>query len=94
VPSQLIDPAYTCKGVWNSAHWCNNDFDRLMTELDGEVDLQKRRRIATEAARIQNEETPAIIAFWLDEFRATTRQVHGLATGPASHLDLAQVWMG
>jgi peptide/nickel transport system substrate-binding protein len=93
VPSQLIDPAYTCSGVWNSAHWCNKDFDRLMAELDGEADLQRRKQIATEAARIQQDETPAIIAFWLDEFRSTTQQVHGLAAGPASHLDLAKVWI-
>src|SRR3712207_8932605 len=35
--SQLIGPAYTCDGVWNSAHWCNEDFDAAMAALDSEV---------------------------------------------------------
>jgi peptide/nickel transport system substrate-binding protein len=93
VASQLIEPAYTCHAIWNSAHWCNAEFDRLMNDLDAELDLQKRRAIAAQAARIQQDETPALIAFWLDEFRATTKAVHGLAPGPNSHLDLGRVWM-
>ncbi len=93
VASQLIEPAYTCDGVWNSPHWCNKAFDGLMKDLDAEVDVVKRKQIATAAARIQQDEVPAVIAFWMDEFRSTTHQVHGLAPGPVSHLDLAKVWL-
>src|SRR4029453_14583448 len=42
--SQTIGPAYRCGAVWNSAHWCDQRFERLMHEFDGELDVEPRRK--------------------------------------------------
>ena len=88
--SQTIGPAYRCGAVWNSAHWCDERFERLMHEFDAELDLQRRRRVAADAAQVQHDAVPAVIAYWIDDLRASRTHVGGLATGPRP--DLAAIW--
>ena len=81
-PSQLIAPAYLSDGVWNSAHWRNRRFDDLIADFDAEVDVGRRRQLAIEAATLMQDETPALIPYWLRELRAVRREVQGVAPGP------------
>ena len=87
--SQTIGPAYRCGAVWNSAHWCDEQFERLMHDFDGELDLQRRRRLAADAAQIQHDAVPAVIAYWIDDLRASRVNVGGLAAGPRPDLATA-----
>ncbi len=89
--SPTITPAYLCGAIWNSAHWCNEEYDKLIREYDAELDQQRRKEIATSAAKIQQDETPVIIAYWIDELRATRKNVVGLAKGPNLQLDMSSV---
>lgn len=91
-PVQLITPAYTSDGVWNSSHWKNREFTSLISDLAATVDLQSQRQIAAKAAAIQNEETPAVIAYWIKQLRAKRTNLHGIASGPASHLEVSGMW--
>jgi peptide/nickel transport system substrate-binding protein len=101
---QTIAPAFLCRSVpsrdlsnadaaWNSAHWCNPRFGKLVSSFDAELDEDKRAAIAAEAAKIQHDEVPSIIAYWLKEQRATRSNVHGLSPGPASYLDPSGMWL-
>ena len=86
VPSQLIVPAYTSTGVWNSAHWKNKDFDQAVAGFDAELDEGTRKELALEAARIQHDEVPAVIAYWITQVRAVKKNLVGI---PGQFLDLA-----
>jgi peptide/nickel transport system substrate-binding protein len=100
---QTIDPAYLCRSVpnktlsnsggWNSAHWCDPAFDKLVQKFEGEADQQKRLSLAVSAAKIQQAEVPDVIAYWIKELRATRTNVHGLAAGPTFHLDASAMWL-
>jgi peptide/nickel transport system substrate-binding protein len=100
---QTIDPAYLCRSVpnktlsnsggWNSAHWCDPAFDKLVEQFEGEVDQQKRIATAVSAAKIQQAEVPEVIAYWIKELRATRNNVHGLPVGPTFHLDASAMWL-
>ena len=102
--SQTIAPAYLSDsvpapdlsnsgGAWNSAHWSSPEFDELVFQFDQELDEQKRLAVAAEAAALQNDEVPAIIAYWLKDVRTTAPKVHGLAAGPALHVDAREVYL-
>ena len=101
-PGQLIDPAFLCSsvpndklsnsGAWNSAHWCNTDFTNLMHQYEAEVDDQKRKQLAIQAAKIQNDQVPDVISYWIDELRATSNKVHGFPKGPITQVDCRAVW--
>ncbi|MDX6534745.1 MAG: peptide/nickel transport system substrate-binding protein [Gaiellales bacterium] len=100
---QTIDPAYLCRsvpapdlsnaGAWNSAHWCNEEFDHLVEAFEAEVDEQKRKELAVQAATIQQDEVPDVIAYWIRELRATRTNVNGIAPGPTFHLDAREMWL-
>src|SRR5919109_1414174 len=102
--SQTITPAYLCVsvpkpdlsnsgGAWNSAHWCNKEFGQLVFQFDQELDEQKRMEIAVEAATLQNDEVPSIIAYWIKEQRTTRKNVSGLPAGPTFHLDVRKMFL-
>jgi peptide/nickel transport system substrate-binding protein len=101
--SQTIGPAYLCRsvpkpdlsnsGAWNESHWCNEQYDKLVEQFDAELDQQKRHDIAVQAAKLQIEETPNVIGYWIKEQRTTRKNVHGLAAGPTFHLDPRRMWL-
>ncbi len=80
--SQLIAPAYLSHGVWNSAHWKNAQFDKLMADFDAQSDAGKRKQTAVQAARLMQDETPALIPYWIKELRAVANGLQGVAPGP------------
>ncbi len=88
VASQHFTVAYTCDGPWNSAHWCHEEFDRLALEFDATLDETRRAEIATRMAQIQQDETPAIIPYWIQRLRAVTKDVEGVEADPSANLDL------
>ncbi|MGH7077039.1 MAG: ABC transporter substrate-binding protein, partial [Acetobacteraceae bacterium] len=91
--SQAIIPEFPCGAQWNSAHWCNKEFDQTFIEYNGELDQQKRRKLALDLARIENDEVPVAIGYWINARRATTERVHGLAAAPDNFIDLGGVWL-
>ena len=102
--SQTIAPAYLSDsvpapdlsnsgGAWNSAHWSSPEFDDLVFQFDQELDEQKRLALGAEAAALQNDEVPAVIAYWLKDVRTTAANVRGLAAGPALHVDAREVYL-
>ncbi len=90
VPSQFILPAYTCGGVWNSAHWCNKGYDDLAEQYDATLDKQSRQSIARKLAMIQQDATPAIIAYWIRAPRAVRKRVQGVEPNGSDFLDLTR----
>ncbi len=93
VPSQFIIPELTCKGIWNSAHWCDPAFDKLSVQLDATLDEQSRKGIALKMAMIQLDETPQIVAYWIQTPRATTKKVQGVEANGSEFLDLTTAWL-
>lgn len=91
-PSQTILPAYLCHGIWNSAHWCDPSFDKVVAEFDATLDNQKRLKLAAQAAKIQHDAVPDVIAYWIKGLRTVQHDIHGLAKGPSFLLDVRPIW--
>ena len=92
--SQAIIPEFPCGAAWNSAHWCDKNFDSTFASYNAELDHQKRQKLAAQLATIQNEELPVAIGYWIAARRATAKSVHGLAAAPDNFIDLRGVWLG
>jgi peptide/nickel transport system substrate-binding protein len=94
VPSQVIDPAYLTGAIWNSAHWSNKTYDNLVNGSDKQLNFKKREAMVLQAAKIQNDEVPSVIAYWLQDLSAARKNVHGAPKGPAPYPDLTRIWLG
>jgi peptide/nickel transport system substrate-binding protein len=91
--SQAIVPAFPCGALWNAAHWCNEEYDRLFADFNAELDHEKRKAIALKLATIQHDEVPVMIAYWISAKRATSKAVNGFASAPDNFIDLRGVWI-
>ena len=98
-PSQLIDPAYLTSSIpppysgWNSAHWSNKTFDKLVFDADKQTSKAKYDSDVYKAAKIQNDEVPAIIAYWINDLHALKKTVHGVPKGPGPYPDFSATWI-
>jgi len=76
--------------VWNSAHWCSEEYDRLANQYDATLDQSSRRSIAGKLAGLQQDATPAIIAYWIRAPRAVRKRVQGVEANGSDFLDLTK----
>ncbi len=91
--SPLIEPAYTAKGIWNSSHWKNTQFDKLVSQFDAEADQGTRKQIVAQIAKIQNDATPTLISFFINGLRGVRKTVQGIENGPVDHIDASKIWL-
>ena len=92
VAAQYIQAMLTASSVWNSSHWANADFDNLFEQYSATVDEASRTAIATKMGTIQQDETPVLLAFWMDSLRATSAKVHNVQ-GLEAYLDLTRTYL-
>ena len=90
VPYQFFGSMLTSKGTYNSAHWKNPQFDKLALQCDAMVDQTSRGKIATQMATIMQEQTPIIVAYWINTLRATSKKVGGVEANGSEFLDLTK----
>lgn len=92
-PEQFALPMLRSIGAWNSSHWKNPQFDTALTQYNATLDESTRKRLATQMAAIEWDETPCIIAYWLNCTRGCRNNVHNLMGPGTGYLDLTTVWM-
>ena len=92
-PSQIIDPAYLTGGVWNSAHWSDPAFDKQVNGSDSQLNKAKRSAMILKAAKIQHDEVPAIIAYWLQDAHATSTRLHNVQGPVAPYPDYSAAYL-
>jgi peptide/nickel transport system substrate-binding protein len=93
IPSQYFIPMLTTDGIWNSSHWSNSQFDQLAKDYDATLDEAKRKDIGTQMATIQTDETPIVLAYWIEALRAMATNVNGLEANGAEYLDLTKAFL-
>jgi peptide/nickel transport system substrate-binding protein len=90
--AQAIIPEFPTGALWNAAHWQNADFDKLFADYNAELDHQRRKKLALELAKIQHEEVPVMICYWIAGQRATAKAVEGFPAAP-SQIDMRATWL-
>ncbi len=93
VPSQFFIPMLTTGGVWNNTGFSNAEFDRLADEYDATLDEAARRDIGVQMATIQTDETPIVLAYWIESLRAMSSKLQGVEANGAEFLDLTKAFI-
>jgi peptide/nickel transport system substrate-binding protein len=93
IPSQFFIPMLTSDGVWNSSRWKNAEFDELAKQYDATLDEASRRETGVKMATLQTDETPIILAYWIEVMRAATTKVQGVEANGAEFLDLSRAFL-
>ena len=88
-----IIPEFPCGAAWNSAHWCDKNFDSTFASYNAELDHQKRQKLALQLATFRTRSCRSQSATGSRRAGPTAKSVHGLAAAPDNFLDLRGVWL-
>lgn len=91
--AQLLDLAFTASAVWNTAHWSDPAFDKLVTSFESTTDVSTRNKLAQQLATIQQQQTPQVIFTWQDTLLFASDKVEGLTSNPSQFLRFTDTWL-
>ena len=90
VPNVFLSAPLMSDGTWNSAHFRNTDYDRLVSSYIASLDLESQRATAGKIQRLMLDETPILFAYFYDFLTATKKGVTGVQPTAMGHLLLGQ----
>ena len=72
----------TCKGAQNDSHWCNADFDALVTKARHVADPAERKKLYDQATEILLKEVPRLHLWHRRVFTGFSARVQGFTPHP------------
>ena len=90
---QMLSLIYLCDSSGTESKWCNEEFDALITEARGTLDVDARRELLTQAQQILADDGPIVCPYFRSYITAYTSRLHGFAAHPLRWLDLRRAWL-
>jgi len=76
---------------WNESEYANPVLDRLLTEAEGIIDVDKRRQIMAEIEVLMQEDGPIVQPLWRSELTFMDRRVKGFQMHPTTYIFASQL---
>ncbi|MBM3522201.1 MAG: ABC transporter substrate-binding protein [Alphaproteobacteria bacterium] len=89
----VLAAAYRTGGTWNESNWSNKEFDTLLAEAEGYLDVEKRRAVVAKLERIMLDDGPAVIPLWRAVFNYTDKKIKGYKIHPSIYIEFKDVWL-
>ncbi|MCI0635869.1 MAG: ABC transporter substrate-binding protein, partial [Actinobacteria bacterium] len=86
VPNVLLGAPLLSDGVWNAAHFQNQQYDDLVRSFFAEPDITAQRDLAGQIQTLLLDETPIIFAYFYNSLAATASNVQGVVPTAINHL--------
>ncbi len=78
---------------WNETKWVDKEFDQLLQEANGTLDVDARRKIFCKLEQIQQERGSIGNPFWLNVWMIARNRVMGLNPNPSLYMMFDDVWI-
>jgi peptide/nickel transport system substrate-binding protein len=78
--------AYRTGVPWNEARWSNAEFDKLLTEAEGLLEVEKRRAVMAKLEQIMLDEGPIVLPVWRALFTYMDKRVKGFRMHPTGYI--------
>jgi len=86
--------AYRTGGVWNESSYSNPEFDKLLVEAEGTLEVEKRRAIMAKLEQIMLEDGPVIQPVWRALFTFMDKRVQGFKMHPTGYINARELAIG
>jgi peptide/nickel transport system substrate-binding protein len=90
VPNVFLGAPLQSDGTWNSAHFKNKQYDKLVNEYVAALDLQSQRAAAKQIQELLLDEVPIVFAYFYYYLTATKPTVAGVQVSAMGHVDVVQ----
>ncbi len=78
--------AYRSGGPWNESKYSNPEFDRLLTQAEGTLDVASRREIMARLEAILQDDGPIVQPVWRSIFTFLDKRVQGFRLHPTLYI--------
>jgi peptide/nickel transport system substrate-binding protein len=82
----LLGLAYRTGVPWNESSYANPEFDKLLTQAEGMIDVTKRREVILQLERIMQEDGPLVQPVWRNNFTFMDKRVKGFTMHPSRYI--------
>ncbi|MBL8700894.1 MAG: ABC transporter substrate-binding protein [Alphaproteobacteria bacterium] len=89
----VLGLAYRTGAAWNESNWSNKEFDALLAEAEGYLDVEKRRAVMAKIEQIMLDDGPAVVPVWRAVFNYTDKKIKGYKIHPSIYIDFKDVWL-
>ncbi len=86
--------AYRTGGTWNESKFSNPEFDKLLAEAEGQLDVETRRKTMAKLEAIMLEEGPIVQPVWRAMFTFMDKKVKGFQMHPTGYMDCKDYAVG
>ena len=83
--TMLLGLAYRTGVPWNESGWSNKEFDDILTQAEGTLDLDKRKALIGKLEEIMVEDGPLVQPVFRNVFTFMDKRVKGFAVHPSNY---------
>ncbi|VEN73257.1 Peptide/nickel transport system substrate-binding protein [Candidatus Desulfarcum epimagneticum] len=78
---------------WNETRWSDPEFDRLLKEANGTLDMERRGKIFCKLEDIQMKRGSIGLAWWDNSWLIMTGDVRGASPHPSGYMTFNEAWL-
>jgi len=90
VPNVFLGAPLKSDGTWNSAHFKNKEYDKLVADYVAAVDLSSQRTSAKKIQELLLDEVPIIFSYFYFYLSATKPELAGVNVSAMGQVDVSQ----
>ncbi|NJN96940.1 MAG: hypothetical protein HC875_24000 [Anaerolineales bacterium] len=92
--TMVLPLAYTKEsiGAWNETRWSDDEFEKLLREAEGTLDVEARRDIMCNIEEIMQDRGPIGNSFWKKVWNVTRKEFQNIKAHPTAYDLLNDVW--
>jgi peptide/nickel transport system substrate-binding protein len=80
-------------GAWNETRWTDDEFETLLRQAEGTLDVEARREIMAQIEQIMQDRGPISNSFWKNVWNITHEKFQNIQSHPTAYDLLYDVWI-
>jgi peptide/nickel transport system substrate-binding protein len=93
--TMVLPLAYTEEaiGAWNETRWVDEEFEQLLRQAEGTLDVEERRGLMEQIETIMQERGPIMNSYWKRVWNITHEKFQNIQGHPTAYDLLYEVWI-
>lgn len=92
--TMVLPLAYVEEGIgaWNETRWTDDEFETLLRQAEGTLDVEARRDIMCQIEDIMQERGPISNSYWKNVWNITRNEFQNVEAHPTAYFLMHEVW--